>query len=83
LQKRNFAHLSQKIEAFSQYFAFLEKALFVFTPYSIDVREIYLVVVCDVQASVVGDDMVVYGQDGLRIGLDPRHLRYNQYLINV
>jgi hypothetical protein len=44
------------------------------------VRKIDLVVVCDVQASVVGDDMVVYGQDGLRVGLDPRYLRYNQYL---
>ena len=35
---------------------------------------LHLVIVRDVQSGVVGDDMVVDGEDGLGVRLDPRHL---------
>ena len=34
----------------------------------------HLVIVRDVQSGVVGDDVVVDGEDGLGVRLDPRHL---------
>ena len=35
---------------------------------------LYLIIVRDVQSGVVGDDVVVDGEDGLGVRLDPRHL---------
>ena len=35
---------------------------------------LHLVIVRDVQSGVVGDDVVVDGEDGLGVRLDPRHL---------
>ena len=35
---------------------------------------LHLVIVRDVQSGVVGDDVVVDGEDGLSVRLDPRHL---------
>ena len=34
----------------------------------------YLIVVCDVKPGIVGDDMIVYCQDCLRVRLDPGNL---------
>jgi hypothetical protein len=46
-------------------------------------RRSYLVIVSDVQPGIVGDHVVVNGQYGLRVRLDPGHLGQRQLVSDI